>query len=180
MLRKAILLAALAAGTLTAPAQAAQYLFSFQTVTPLFGGSVTGSGTFTTSDTAMTVGGQTAYTITSITGMVNGLQIVAPTLASGYGNYFTTGPSFLDGSGVNFQTTTPGSRIAFFNQSSNGLYRVNTFTPGSSSYVSVTTSLVAPVPEPMSWALFITGFALVGGVLRAQIRATGKRKTALA
>lgn len=163
MFRKATWLIAAAAMSCSLPANAAQFMFSFATSTPLFGGSVTGSGTFTTSDTAMTVGGQTAYAITGITGTVNGSAITAPT--GNYGNYFTTGPTFLDGTGVTFMTAS-GNKVTFFNQSSNGIYRVNTFSPGSSSYVSVTTGAVAPVPEPKVWALLIGGFALVGAALR--------------
>jgi hypothetical protein len=165
MLRKTSWLVAAAAMACSLPANAAQYLFGFTTSTPLFGGPVTGSGTFTTSDTSTIVGGQTAFAITGISGTVNGSAIVAPT--GSYGNYFTTGPSFLDGTGTTFMTAS-GNKITFFNQSNNGMYRVNTFSPGSSSYVSATTSAVAPVPEPAVWTLLIAGFALLGGALRAR------------
>jgi hypothetical protein len=162
MLKKALCLAALAAGCSAMPAQAAQYMFSFTTNEVLLGNpsGVIGSGIFTTSDTAMTIGGQTAFAITGITGSVNGLAITTPVLAS-YGNYFTTGPNFLDGSGVKFNLTG-GGRVDFFNQSSNGRYRVNSFSPGGSYYVTATSSPVAAVPEPTSWAMFIGGFALLG------------------
>ncbi|MCW2336974.1 hypothetical protein M2337_001207 [Sphingobium sp. B2D3A] len=168
MLKKASGLVAIAALSCSLPAHAAQYMFNFATSTPLFGGSVNGSGVFTTSDTPMMVGGQTAYVITSITGQVNGFDIVAPT--GSYGNYFTTGPSFLDGTGVTFKTTGSSNHntVTFFNQSSNGIYRVNTFSPGSSSFVTASSSAVAAVPEPVSWALFIIGFALVGTALRTR------------
>lgn len=168
MLKKAIFLAALAAGCSAMPAQAAQYMFSFTTSEVLFGSSagVSGSGVFTTSDTAMTIGGQTAYAITGITGSVNGLAITTPVLAS-YGNYFTTGPSFLDGSGVKFNLAG-GGRVDFFTQSSNGRDRVNTFSPGGSFYVTATSSPVAPVPEPASWAMFIGGFGLLGAAMRTR------------
>lgn len=159
------------------PAQAAQYMFSFQTSSApgsqLFGGPATGSGIFTTSDTAMQVGGQTAFRILSITGTVNGSAIQAPTLAAGYGNYFTTGPTFLDGSGVNFRTVAQPT-IAFFNQSNNGLYRINTTNPFSSSYLTASSSPVvaAAVPEPASWGMMILGFGILGMALRRP-RATG-------
>ncbi|MCW2349125.1 MULTISPECIES: PEPxxWA-CTERM sorting domain-containing protein [unclassified Sphingobium] len=168
MFKKASGLIAIAALSFSLPAHAAQYMFNFTTSTPLFGGSVTGSGVFTTSDTPMIVGGQTAYAVTSITGQVNGFDIIAPT--GSYGNYFTTGPSFLDGTGVTFRTTGSNNQntVTFFNQSSNGIYRVNTFSPGSSSFVTASSSAVAPVPEPVSWALFIVGFALVGTALRTR------------
>lgn len=151
------------------PASAAQYMFTFQTSTAagsqLFGGPATGSGIFTTSDTPITVGGQTAYTILSITGTVNGSAIVAPTLAGGYGNYFTTGPFFLDGSGVNFRNAA-GTSIAFFNQSNNGLYRINTQNPFTSSYLVATSSAVSAVPEAATWGMMILGFGMMGSAMR--------------
>lgn len=146
------------------PVSAAQYTFAFSTSQELLGGPVTGSGIFTTSDTAMSVGGQAAFAITSIVGTVNGSSIVAPT-ASSYGNYFTTGPYFLDGSGVNFRTAI-GTTVAFFDQSNNGLYRVNTTSPGSSSYVTATSSAVAAAPEPASWALLLVGIGTLGAMMR--------------
>ena len=112
----------------------------------------------------MTVGGQTAFSIIAISGTVNGFAITGPVLAS-YGNYFTTGPSFLDGSGVKFFTegSNGQNRVDFFNQSSNGVYRVNTQSPGSSEYVTVSSSaVVAAVPEPSTWAMMILGFLGVG------------------
>lgn len=157
------------------PASAAQYMFTFTTSTApgsqLFGGPATGSGTFTTSDTPMQVGGQTAFRIIGITGTVNGSAIVAPTLASGYGNYFTTGATFLDGSGVNFATAA-GTNVAFFNQSNNGLYRINTTNPFTSSYLNVTSSAVAAVPEAATWGMMILGFGLMGGALRQRLGVT--------
>lgn len=145
-------------------ASAAVYNFSFAPSQALFGGPTSGSGTFTTSDTAMQVGGQTAFSIVSISGTVNGFAITAPVLAS-YGNYFTTGPSFLDGSGVKFFTegSNGQNRVDFFNQSNNGLYRVNTFSPGSSEYVTASSSaVIAAVPEPSTWVMMILGFVGVG------------------
>jgi hypothetical protein len=163
MRRCSILLAAVATLTVSVPASAAQYVFSFATSQALFGPSVSGSGTFTTSDTAMTVAGQTAFQILSVSGQVNGVAINNAT--GNYGNYFTTGPSFLDGSGTNFSLVT-GGRVAFFNQSTNGLYRVNTFSPGSSNFVNASSSLVAPVPEPATWAMMLLGFASIGFAMR--------------
>ena len=161
-----VILGAVLAATLALPtaASAAIYNFSFTPSQALFGAPVSGSGTFTTSDTATQVGGQTAFSILSIMGTVNGFDIVAPTTAAGYGNYFTTGPSFLDGTGVSFFTTGSNgqSKVTFFNQSSNGLYRVNTFSPGSSEYVSASSAMVAGVPEPSTWAMMILGFLALG------------------
>jgi hypothetical protein len=166
MKRSTLMLAAVAALATAAPASAAQYMFSFTTSQPLFGPTVAGNGTFTTSDTAMTVAGRTAYQILSITGTVNGLAIVAPT--GSYGNYFTTGGTFLDGTGTSF-LLTGGGRVDFFNQSTNGLYRVNTFSPGSSNYVNATSSLIAAVPEPGTWAMMLLGFGAVGFAMRGRV-----------
>jgi hypothetical protein len=182
-MRKAILGLAIAL-TMTLPgaASAAVYTFSFTPSQQLIGGPVSGSGTFTTSDTSMQVGGQTAFEILSISGTVNGFQILAPTNASGYGNYFTTGASFLDGTGVTFFTAGSNgqNKVTFFNQSSNGLYRVNTFSPGASEFVNASSTLVAGVPEPSTWAMMILGFASIGLLYcrRNQYRRNQKLRTA--
>ena len=148
---------------IASPASAAVFGFNFATSTQLLGGPVMGSGTFTTSDTAMTIGGRTAFAITSITGMVNGIAINAPT--GSYGNYFTTGGSFLDGSGVTFNNAS-GGRIDFFFQDSAQQYRVNTFSPGSSSFVTATSAAVTAVPEAATWAMMLAGFGVIGASLR--------------
>jgi PEP-CTERM motif len=163
---RSFVLGAVFAATLALPntASAAIYNFSFTPSQALLGGPVSGSGTFTTSDTATQVGGQTAFSILSITGSVNGFNILAPTNGAGYGNYFTTGPSFLDGTGVTFFTSGSNNQnlVTFFNQSSNGLYRVNTQSPGSSEYVNASSAMVAGVPEPSTWAMMILGFLALG------------------
>lgn len=152
----------------SSPATAAQFGFNFATSTPLFGGPVNGNGVFTTSDTAMTVAGRTAFAITSITGMVNGSAIVAP--AGSYGNYFTTGPAFVDGSGLRFFTAA-GNDIRFFYQDTAGRYRVNTFSPGSSSFVTASsTRIAAAVPEATTWAMMLAGFGIIGASLRRRTR----------
>jgi phospholipase/lecithinase/hemolysin len=167
-MRKSLAALAMAAMLgLPSAASAAIYNFSFTPNIVFFGGATTGSGTFTTLDTPMTVGGQTAFEIISISGTVNGSAITAPTnVANGYGNYFTTGPSFLDGTGITFKTTANGGQntIMFFNQSSNGIYRVNTQSNGSSEYVNASSTLVAAVPEPSTWAMMILGFVGLGFV----------------
>ena len=163
MKKTAIALSLVACCSLPGAASAALFNFSFFQSQSLFGGPTSGSGQFTTSDTSMQVGGQTALQILSITGTVNGSAITAPQKATGgYGNYFITGPFFLDGSGVNFSTAA-GTTVAFFNQSNNGLYRVNTTSPGSSEYVNASSSaVVAAVPEPSTWAMMIVGFLGLG------------------
>ncbi len=152
---------------LASPASAAQFGFTFATSTQLFGGPATGSGVFTTSDTGSQVNGQTAFAITSITGMVNGSAIVAPT--GNYGNYFTTGPAFLDGTGLRFFTAA-GNDIRFFFQDTASQYRVNTFNPGSSSFVTTTSAAVAAVPEATTWGMMLAGFGIVGSAIRLRRR----------
>jgi hypothetical protein len=152
---------------LASPASAAQFGFTFATSTQLFGGPATGSGVFTTSDTAMPVNGQTAFAITSITGMVNGSAIVAPT--GNYGNYFTTGPAFLDGTGLRFFTAA-GNDIRFFFQDTANQYRVNTFNPGSSSFVTASSAAVTAVPEASTWGMMLAGFGIIGSAIRLRRR----------
>ena len=163
-MRKPVVVLAIAALLgLPNAASAAVYNFSFAPSQALFGGPVSGSGTFTTSDTAMTVGGQTTFSIIAISGTVNGFAITGPVLAS-YGNYFTTGPSFLDGSGVKFFTegSNGQNRVDFFNQSSNGVTSQHP-EPG---IVGVRDSVLfgggCSVPEPSTWAMMILGFLGVG------------------
>ena len=163
-----IMTAVIGLSAASTPAIAAEYNFNLVTNQPLFGGSVTGSGIFTTSNVATVVGGQTAFAITSITGTVNGSAINAPTTTT-YGNYFTTGQSFLDGSGIQFFTAA-GNDIRFFYQDTASRYRVNTFSPGSSSFVTATSSLVAGVPEPATWLMMIGGFGAVGAGMRHRRR----------
>jgi hypothetical protein len=164
-------LAATACAALAAPASAAQYMFSFSGADLIKPGvTITGSGVFTTSDIATMVGGQTAFAITAITGMVDGSAIVAPT--GFYGNYFTTGPAVLDGSGVRFNTAAVNN-ISFFNQSSNGKYRVNSIGSGKTAFVDTSFSAVTSpgaVPEPATWAMMIMGFGAIGLMARSDRR----------
>lgn len=162
------------------PASAAMYTFSFTPSQALFGTPYSGSGTFTTSDTAMTVGGQTAFTITGVSGIINNSAVTNP-VGGAYGNYFTTGGYFLDGSGVNISLAN-GTTLNFFNQSSNNLYRINNTNSFVTFYVNASSSAApAAVPEPASWAMMLAGFGAVGAAMRRrqQISATfGSRNSA--
>ena len=146
------------------PASAAVYSFMFTENQHLLGPQTQiGMGSFTTTDSAMTVGGQIAFQIVGITGTIDGSSINAPiTATSNYGNYFTTGASFLDGSGTNFFLAS-GEKISFFFQDPpTARYRINTQSPGGSAYVTASSAIVAAVPEPSTWAMMILGFAGVG------------------
>ena len=173
MKRSLYALAATLSLTIAAPASAAQYTFDFFG-NDLFkpGVSVTGTGVFTTSDTATDVGGRTAFAITDIVGTVDGFAILQN--KSFYGNYFTTGATFLDGVGVRLDTTS-ASNISFFSPSFGGGYRVNIFGGPIGKSALVTASSVAipgAVPEPATWAMMIVGFGLAGGAIRQRRRHT--------
>lgn len=162
-----LLVRTIALGAVATPATAAEFMFDFSPSTRLFGPAVSGSGVFTTSDTPTTVAGQTAFSIISIRGLVNGSAIVAPNTGTTYGNYFTTGSGFLDGVGTRFFTAS-GIDVRFFQQSSNGQYRVNTFGAfGSSNFVNASSSpIAAAVPEPTTWMLMLIGMAGIGFTMR--------------
>ncbi len=164
MTRPGLSLAATIALACAYPAAAAEHIFAFATNQLLFGGPVTGEGMLITTDAAVMIAGRSAFTVTSISGTVNGSAIVAP--SGNYGIFFPDAGPFLDGVGLRFFTAA-GNDIRFFFQDSAGRYRVNTFSPGSSSFVSATATRVAAVPEPSSWAMLIMGFGAVGASIRS-------------
>lgn len=154
-----------------ASASAAQFDFTFDTTSTLFGGpDQTIRGTFTTSDTLVDRFGQTALAITGIEGTINGVAISG--LFDAPGNptyyYFTTGPTFLDGSGVRFNAGA-FQNIAFFHQDGAPAdeYRVNG-NGTISAFGTATSTPVATgaVPEPATWAMMIGGIGAAGGALR--------------
>ena len=106
-----------------APASAAQFDFSFTTTSTPFGGpSQNGSGVFTTSNIAETIEGRNAFAITGISGQINnvaisGLTPFSTSLIPTY-YYFTSGPTFLSGTGVNFNTDA-FQNIKFYAPSAN-------------------------------------------------------------
>jgi hypothetical protein len=163
------LLSALGVG-ISAPASAATYNFSFTETSDLIGGNFgSGSGTFTTSDTAVQYLGQTTFEITSITGTVDGSAIVAPIGANGYGAYYTTGPSSLDGAGANFKTAS-GTSVSFFFQENLDSYRINLTSPFEDGLVSATFTPVSTTPLPAALPLFAGGLGMVGLLSRRRRR----------
>lgn len=165
-------------------ASAAEFMFTFSPEQVFFGQPTSGFGTFTTSDTETTVRGRTALRITDVSGQITvGSRVSSISgLANGTFNYFLDGGGFLDGSGVRFFTEA-GSDVRFFQQSSNGRYRVNVFgNPGGvSEFVTATaTPVAAAVPEPTTWALMLLGFAAIGGAIRSQRKAKVTTKVAYA
>lgn len=178
-----ICLAALGLVTLAAaPASAAQFNFNFVTTSTLFGGAAqNGSGIFTTSDTATTVEGRNAFAITGIAGQINdvaisGLTDVGVSLVPTY-YYFTEGPTFLSGTGVNFNAGA-FQNIKFYAPSANpGTYVIQ----GNGTIlanVNATSSAVAAVPEPATWAMMILGMGAIGFAMRRGIRRSDEKFTA--
>lgn len=163
------------------PAQAAVFNFDFVTTSAFFGPDQNGSGAFTTSDVASQVEGHTAYAITGITGQINnvaisGLTDFSKSLIPTY-YYFTDGPSFLSGTGVHFNAGDY-SDIRFFSPSTSPVgYRISGNGTILAS-VNATSSAVAAVPEPATWAMMIAGFGMIG--FAARRRPSDKRTVAYA
>ncbi|MEO7411252.1 MAG: PEPxxWA-CTERM sorting domain-containing protein [Sphingomicrobium sp.] len=166
--------AALAAMTSTA-ASADTFSFTFDTTSTLFGGQPqTIRGFFETLSTPVDRFGQTGLEITAISGTINGAAITGLfNIANNPYYYITSGATFLDGSGVRFNTAT-ASNIAFFHQDNvaSNIYRVNgngtisAFGPATSTRVNA----VAAVPEPATWAMMLLGFGAVGFSMRRNRR----------
>ena len=167
--------AALAALTSTT-ASAETFAFTFDTTSTLFGGQPqTIRGFFETLSTPVDRFGQTGLQITGISGTINGAGITGLfNIANNPYYYITTGPPFLDGSGVRFNTAT-ATNIAFFHQDNvaANIYRVNgngtisAFGPATSTQVNA----VAAVPEPSTWAMMLLGLGAVGFAMRRRKKA---------
>lgn len=168
MTNKLTMLLAVAAAAVATPASAATFDFTFDTTSTLFGGpNQTIRGTFTTADTPVDRFGFSALQITGISGTINGQAITG--LLDNFGPYYylTSGPTFLDGSGVRFNTAL-ASNIAFFHQDgvAADIYRVNgngtisAFGPATSRAVS------SAVPEPATWLMMLLGFGAAGVAMR--------------
>ncbi len=158
------------------PASAAQYNFTFTTTSLPFGGTAqNGAGIFTTSDISETIEGRTAFAITNISGQINnvaisGLTPFSTSLIPTY-YYFTTGPTFLSGTGVNFNAGA-FQNIKFYAPSANpGTYLIQ----GNGTIianVTATSSAVSAVPENATWAMMILGMGAIGFAMRRRKVAT--------
>ena len=172
---KKLTLAAAAFAVLTAvPANAAEYIFNYQSTSSLFGSPPqTLEGVFTTSDVPVQRFGETAFAITDIRGTLNGAAITGLFAAPGNPTYyyFTTGGTFLDGSGVRFNAGG-FTNVAFFQPSVGPAdqYRING-GGGISTLGNASSSLVSgAVPEPATWAMMLLGFGFVGAAMRSARR----------
>ena len=155
--------------------------FTFDSTSTFLGGPQTIRGTFTTSDTPVDRFGQQALVITGISGTINGTAITG--LFDIPGNpyyYFTTGPTFLDGSGVRFNAGA-ATNIAFFHQDGvapdqyrvNGNGTVSAFGPATSSPAAT-----GAVPEPATWAMMMLGFGGMGYAMRRKNKVATRIKFA--
>ncbi|WP_279351751.1 PEP-CTERM sorting domain-containing protein [Erythrobacter litoralis] len=153
-------------------AQAAEYIFDFETSRSLIGGPVSGNGVFTVSDTPDTVNGREAFLITDISGVLNGSAITGLTPGVfGADNYFYMGEFFVRGQGIGFTNAAGTTANLFLQQGSQ--YRVNTTNPFTSSFVNANVSLATgAVPEPGIWALMLLSFAGIGAAMRRKNRTT--------
>jgi hypothetical protein len=166
----------IAISAMATPASAAEYIFSYQSTSSLFGAPPqTLEGVFTTSDTPEVRSGETAFAITGISGALNGRAITGLFAAAGNPTYyyFTTGGTFLDGSGVRFNAGG-FTNVAFFQPSVGPAdqYRING-GGGISTFGNATSSLVAgAVPEPTTWMLMLLGMAGIGFSMRRKANQT--------
>ena len=173
-LKSAAVSIALLSTIASVPASAASFDFMFDTTDTVFGGpDQTIRGTFTTLDTPVDRFGFQGLEITGISGTINDVAITG--LSDNFGvpfYYITTGPTFLDGSGVRFNAGA-ASNIMFFHQDgvAPDRYRVN--GNGTISAFGSATSRpagVTAVPEPATWALMLLGFGMIGGAARYRRR----------
>jgi len=155
-------LAAATALTVAAPAQAADFLFSFNSS---FGNA---SGMFTTAGAASA----TPTLVTSMTGTLGGNAITLlapgayPSIAVNDNLFSTTAPYFTF-SGLSF--AAGGFNYNLYSQGSVQLCGRTAACGNATSFSNFTiTDVTSPVPEPATWAMMLLGFGLVGYVLRTR------------
>lgn len=162
---------AIAAITMTvaaSPASAATFLYSFTSA------AFTGSGTFTTSDTANANG---SFTITNTvgSGSLGGTAYTfsGPTTYAGADNQlFANRPAqYLSFDGTSFALSPTLSANIYFSTAA-GAYRYLTTGGNVLALDSFTiTRASGAVPEPATWLMMMLGFGMVGyGVRRRTAR----------
>lgn len=175
-MRRYVLGTALALSALAStPATAAEVLFDFSG-TGFFGGTLNGSGTLTTSDDSFVnpSNGFTVQKITGISGTFNGSAItgLAPGVFGANNLFYLTGPFFVDGNGLGFNTASGVAVNLFVTNGSS--YRVNTQGAGllTGLVTANATTVAAAVPEPSTWMLMLLGMAGVGFAMRRKTNQT--------
>jgi hypothetical protein len=180
MTRTYLLAAAIAASILSAPAQAAHYLFQYEAdpsdSDP--GSILLATLHITTSDTADSAG---FHAITGVTGTVDGnaVDMLYPNPdapgSTHFDNYIFDN-EFVPGSGLSENGLLIGSGLMLYNfgffddgsGQNNHYYALSSAigAPGRSVLASFGNGTIAAVPEPAQWTLMVAGFGLVGATLR--------------
>ena len=165
MRKLALVVAAAAALSVTAPASAATVV-----LVPVADGSL--SGTFT--ETRPTSGNFTStFTFTTPTAGTASASLEKTSLS---GINFTS--AFLNGTPFTFTSLSFGTRSAQFGSSGPitvgaGLQTITVSGTGSGSF-SGSVGFISGIPEPATWAMMISGFGMIGGAMRYNRRRTVK------
>ncbi|HEY1880001.1 MAG TPA: PEP-CTERM sorting domain-containing protein [Caulobacteraceae bacterium] len=157
MNKRTLLSAALGLSLAASAANATVWDFTFA------GPGDTGSGTFTTA------GGSSPFTITGITGTVDGNAItalLAPGVFAVNDNILYSPAPYLDLNGVSFVANGVDLNLFFLSGTVYGLENP-TFTAIITSF---TVTEAAGSPEPATWAIMLTGLFGVGAALRTRRR----------
>ena len=172
--RLSIVIPAAVALLATTSLSADPFRFAFSG-TGLFGGTLNGTGTFTTDGVSFVnaLNGYTAQRVTGISGTFNGSNITGLSTVFGADNfYYTSGPFFVDGQGISFTTASGVAANLFITNSTS--YRVNTQGAGllTGPVIASSSAIAAAAPEPAIWGMMILGFGLAGAALRRRRQVT--------
>ncbi len=142
------------------PASAGTFIFDYA-------GTSTTNGPFTASLLITESGG----IATAISGTRNGIAVTGLSTYAGATQAFSSAFPFTNFGGLSYSTLGGPNFNVYFNGTS--LFELNsTLSPGGfpDNDGPITSSAVAAVPEPATWALLLLGFFAVGGAMRAQRR----------
>ena len=158
-------------------ASAAMFLWSYSGFN---GGPVSASGSL-----QATPDGPGVYSVTSISGVRNGLAITGLTTYAGDDELiYTTAPNvdypglaYTDSSGHAFNVYYDTSLTDPYACGQIGYCEIGPGTPGTTGLAGpdsigpIASFTLTPVPEPGAWALMLIGFAALGALARGRVRA---------